>query len=276
MYLGFCYCKIIKYREFCLKQIFNLRYKKPESEHFDFLENFLICGFEQLQERFDEIEEAKAELIKLENSRKSLVKQEKENKTPTKRRRTSRRSSPPFRSSAQFEVVRKYHTRSRQKKIDDPFADLTDSDDENSKSCTNSIKVMFPFARPIQRDIDLMRLESDDEEWCNNNYDFDKYGKRKEKRSRVGQNRNHYDPSTIPSPDEITQRMLDNVAERATGKIYDQAKGTSCHQCRQKTKDTKTVCRSGECVGVRGQFCGPCLRGRYGENALEALKDPVS
>jgi hypothetical protein len=44
---------------------------------------------------------------------------------------------------------------------------------------------------------------------------------------------------------------------------------------RQKTLDTKTMCRSGNCVGVRGQFCGPCLKNRYGESAEEALKDPV-
>merc|ERR1712242_487018 len=50
--------------------------------------------------------------------------------------------------------------------------------------------------------------------------------------------------------------------------------GTTCHQCRQKTTDTKTICRSGECVGVRGQFCGSCLRNRYGGEAREALKDP--
>lgn len=45
--------------------------------------------------------------------------------------------------------------------------------------------------------------------------------------------------------------------------------------CRQKTLDTKTMCRSGSCVGVRGQFCGPCLKNRYGESAEKALKDPV-
>lgn len=40
--------------------------------------------------------------------------------------------------------------------------------------------------------------------------------------------------------------------------------GTSCHQCRQKTNDMKTICRSGACFGVRGQvsakfpqFCNP-------------------
>ena len=36
----------------------------------------------------------------------------------------------------------------------------------------------------------------------------------------------------------------------------------------------KTVCRSGKCHGVRGQFCGVCLRNRYGECARTALKDP--
>lgn len=38
----------------------------------------------------------------------------------------------------------------------------------------------------------------------------------------------------------------------------------------------KTVCRSGLCIGVRGQFCGICLKNRYGENVEEALKDAVS
>ena len=52
--------------------------------------------------------------------------------------------------------------------------------------------------------------------------------------------------------------------------------GSTCHQCRQKTTDTKTNCRNPECVGVRGQFCGPCLRNRYGEEVRDALLDPVS
>lgn len=51
--------------------------------------------------------------------------------------------------------------------------------------------------------------------------------------------------------------------------------GSTCHQCRQKTLDTKTVCRSPDCVGVKGQFCGPCLRNRYGEDVRTALLDPV-
>lgn len=51
--------------------------------------------------------------------------------------------------------------------------------------------------------------------------------------------------------------------------------GNTCHQCRQKTIDTKTVCRNQGCGGVRGQFCGPCLRNRYGEDVRSALLDPV-
>lgn len=51
--------------------------------------------------------------------------------------------------------------------------------------------------------------------------------------------------------------------------------GNTCHQCRQKTIDTKTVCRNRSCGGVRGQFCGPCLRNRYGEDVRSALLDPV-
>lgn len=51
--------------------------------------------------------------------------------------------------------------------------------------------------------------------------------------------------------------------------------GSTCHQCRQKTTDTKTNCRNPECSGVRGQFCGPCLRNRYGEEVKDALLNPV-
>ncbi|XP_034258286.1 cell division cycle-associated 7-like protein isoform X5 [Pantherophis guttatus] len=50
--------------------------------------------------------------------------------------------------------------------------------------------------------------------------------------------------------------------------------GTTCHQCRQKTIDTKTICHNEDCVGVRGQFCGPCLRNRYGEDVKVALLNP--
>lgn len=73
--------------------------------------------------------------------------------------------------------------------------------------------------------------------------------------------------------EEITEEYLNNVAQKSTKKVYSQ-NGTSCHQCRQKTTDSKTYCRSGRCIGVRGQFCGPCLLNRYGEEVSVALLDP--
>ncbi|XP_057300938.1 cell division cycle-associated 7-like protein [Hydractinia symbiolongicarpus] len=78
--------------------------------------------------------------------------------------------------------------------------------------------------------------------------------------------RRRYVPVLEPGP-------IEDVAERTSDKHYDSEYGTSCHQCRQKTIDTKTVCRNSECVGVRGQFCGPCLKNRYGECAKEALRN---
>lgn len=61
--------------------------------------------------------------------------------------------------------------------------------------------------------------------------------------------------------EEVTEQMLRNVAKRVCDKEYSE-KGTSCHQCRQKTSDQKTCCRNEQCFGVRGQFCGVCLQNR--------------
>jgi len=72
---------------------------------------------------------------------------------------------------------------------------------------------------------------------------------------------------------EVNDEDLKMVAVSSSEKQYDQVHGTSCHQCRQKTLDTKTICRSEDCSGIRGMFCGPCLRNRYGEDAVQALKD---
>ncbi|XP_072303695.1 cell division cycle-associated 7-like protein [Eucyclogobius newberryi] len=77
----------------------------------------------------------------------------------------------------------------------------------------------------------------------------------------------------VKSVDEITEEELDNIAYRSKDKIWDKENGSSCHQCRQKTLDTKSVCRSGFCSGVKGQFCGPCLKNRYGEDVRDALLD---
>ncbi|XP_020593853.1 cell division cycle-associated protein 7-like [Phalaenopsis equestris] len=60
----------------------------------------------------------------------------------------------------------------------------------------------------------------------------------------------------------------DNSGKR----IYDQVKGKTCHQCRQKTLGRHTSCM--KCNLVQGQFCGDCLYMRYGENVLEVQKNP--
>ncbi|NXL61317.1 CDA7L protein, partial [Chordeiles acutipennis] len=75
--------------------------------------------------------------------------------------------------------------------------------------------------------------------------------------------------------EDITEEDLDNIAITVKDKVYDKVLGSTCHQCRQKTIDTKTICRNQGCGGVRGQFCGPCLRNRYGEDVKSALLDPA-
>ncbi|RXM27081.1 Mitogen-activated protein kinase kinase kinase MLT [Acipenser ruthenus] len=72
-------------------------------------------------------------------------------------------------------------------------------------------------------------------------------------------------PHIVRPVEEITEMELDNICFNVREKVYNRATGSTCHQCRQKTTDTKTSCRNPKCVGLRGQFCGPCLRNRYGE-----------
>nr|XP_020043558.1 cell division cycle-associated protein 7 isoform X3 [Castor canadensis] len=81
-------------------------------------------------------------------------------------------------------------------------------------------------------------------------------------------------PHIIRPVEEITEEELENICSNSREKIYNRSLGSTCHQCRQKTIDTKTNCRNPECWGVRGQFCGPCLRNRYGEEVKDALLDP--
>ncbi|XP_063789516.1 cell division cycle-associated protein 7 isoform X2 [Pseudophryne corroboree] len=81
-------------------------------------------------------------------------------------------------------------------------------------------------------------------------------------------------PHIIRPVEDITEEELDAICVIGSDKVYNRATGTTCHQCRQKTIDTKTNCRNPECMGVRGQFCGPCLKNRYGEEVRTALLDP--
>uniref|UniRef100_A0A665TED5 Zinc-finger domain-containing protein n=1 Tax=Echeneis naucrates TaxID=173247 RepID=A0A665TED5_ECHNA len=81
-------------------------------------------------------------------------------------------------------------------------------------------------------------------------------------------------PHFIRPVEDITEDELQLVAHNMTDKVYDRNTGSTCHQCRQKTVDTKTCCRNEDCRGIQGQFCGPCLRNRYGEDVKKALLDP--
>ena len=200
-----------------------------------------------------------------------------ENEPPRKRRRTDSNSTDN--ESVTFKRVhpvrKRYNTRSRSRNLGkDDSNTLNDGEDEENEPRGNrrGLQVLFSWAKPYQRSIDLMKIVCDEDQ---EEEDEDEYNDDSLRRRSFKVTKSAYDPDSIPSVEEITQDMIDNVAERGSLKQYCKIRGTSCHQCRQKTIDTKTVCRSGECIGVRGQFCGPCLRGRYGESAIEALKDPV-
>lgn len=79
-------------------------------------------------------------------------------------------------------------------------------------------------------------------------------------RKSKGSSHNTVRAPVIPVED-VTDEMIANIARKGTNKVYSEV-GTSCHQCRQKTRDQKTYCRNASCVGVRGQFCGVCLENR--------------
>ncbi|CAL8339065.1 unnamed protein product [Lota lota] len=81
-------------------------------------------------------------------------------------------------------------------------------------------------------------------------------------------------PHVVRPVEDITEDELQLVADQMTEKVYNKVTGSTCHQCRQKTIDTKTCCRNEACRGIHGQFCGPCLRNRYGEEVKKALLDP--
>lgn len=205
-----------------------------------------------------------------------------ENQPPKKRRRTGNLENFHG-ANIRLQFRRTYNTRSRKKASNNDGSNDSENENEENDLSTPKhnrpkLRVLFPWAKPFQRSIDLMKMgvcdvdEEEEEESYKN--DSDDENRRERRVYKV--TKTVYDPESIPSVDEITQEMLDNIAKKSSLKTYCKINGTSCHQCRQKTLDTKTVCRSGECIGIRGQFCGPCLQGRYGESAIEALKDPVS
>uniref|UniRef100_A0A3Q4MIQ1 Cell division cycle associated 7b n=1 Tax=Neolamprologus brichardi TaxID=32507 RepID=A0A3Q4MIQ1_NEOBR len=158
---------------------------------------------------------------------------------PQKKKRLSERATPKKRKS-ETDVVSERRNPSRKARPPENFA---------VEEKSEPIHVRSP------RTVDIKRL-------------VEKHKKRRSQSSRKSQ-------YCVKSVDEITKEDLDNIAYRSKDKIWDKENGSSCHQCRQKTLDTKTVCRSGFCVGAKGQFCGPCLKNRYGEDVCTVLLDPT-
>mmetsp|Transcript_21905 Transcript_21905/g.30622 ORF Transcript_21905/g.30622 Transcript_21905/m.30622 type:complete len:285 (+) Transcript_21905:78-932(+) len=77
----------------------------------------------------------------------------------------------------------------------------------------------------------------------------------------------------IELPDDIDQ--VEKGRKVWGGRIYDSVNGVTCHQCRQKTIDEKTVCANeGYFAKVVHHFCERCLRARYGEDLNEVKKNP--
>ncbi|XP_072759123.1 uncharacterized protein [Anoplolepis gracilipes] len=226
---------------------------------------------------FEDIKKETSEIKELEKKR--LDDHNIEDAPAKKRRRTGDLEN--FNAGKiRLQFRRTYNTRSRKKVTGNDISNDSENENEDdlseSKHNRSKLKVLFRWAKPSQRSIDLMKMgvcdvDEEEEEYTSED---DSFNEKKQKRRGYRTTKSEYDPENIPSVDEITEKMLNNVARKSSKKIYCKINGTSCHQCRQKTLDTKTVCRSGECVGVRGQFCGPCLKGRYGESAIEALKDP--
>ncbi|XP_015184963.1 PREDICTED: cell division cycle-associated protein 7-like [Polistes dominula] len=171
-----------------------------------------------------------------------------ENEPPKKRRRVSHndKKDNTFRSSSRLEFHKEYNTRSRAKVgknintlNDSENSDNTSDDDSKNNETTKLVKKKKPNLRKVLP-------------WAK-----------------------HFQNGIADITKTEVNEEEEKESEGTTAKEYSSIYGTSCHQCRQKTMDTKTICRSGECFGKRGQFCGPCLQGRYGEDVVTSLKDPV-
>ncbi|XP_077979150.1 cell division cycle-associated 7-like protein [Glandiceps talaboti] len=163
----------------------------------------------------------------------------------------------PARSARPSVIARPYPTRARTKRE----RDENDGDEEEMESPRKGQKLFIKLKSSLFKfKQDGEKNDDDDDDWF---IEEDEHPRRRMQKV-----------VEVKSAEEITEEDLDLVANSVKDKSYDSISGSSCHQCRQKTDDMKTMCRSGYCIGIRGQFCGPCLRNRYGEDAKEALKDP--
>ena len=52
------------------------------------------------------------------------------------------------------------------------------------------------------------------------------------RRANNGRNTINNPNENILMPEDVTQKMLDNISTRSGNKIYNAVSGTTCHQCR--------------------------------------------
>ncbi|XP_050545497.1 uncharacterized protein LOC126907882 [Daktulosphaira vitifoliae] len=228
---------------------------------------------EQFSDLFDEVKRSADDLAITANVPSGqLHVNRKRSRNPQGWRRPNKIISKLSNTSERIICVR----RSARIRNDNKKADYNDcSDDEigEKKKRQGTIRVMFPFFKKVENqerdqeyynslgDSDFI-LSDDDIE-----YDDDEpRSKRKRNSSSV--------PVARLTVSQVTEEMLANITYSSCGKKYSADKGTTCHQCRQKTLDQKSYCRYKECRGVRGMFCGFCLGKRYGEDVAEVLLNP--
>ncbi|KAM3934869.1 cell division cycle-associated protein 7-like [Leptodactylus fuscus] len=128
--------------------------------------------------------------------------------------------------------------------------------------------------RRVTRSMGGVRPETPEKERTQQSLEDYLLEEREPVRRRSARLSGHTIPHVVRPVKDITEDELNNIADNVKEKVYDAVHGSTCHQCRQKTIDTKTNCRNKECRGIQGQFCGPCLRNRYGEDVRQALLDP--
>ena len=178
--------------------------------------------------------------------------------------RQSPKKSPPAkqrRSTIAFPIRR--NPRRKARSYDFDFLD----EEENAESLNDAPRTFIKIRGPLTEHL-FRRAPSSDA--GSSDLDSEDESSPERRRKRPTKSRR-----AAPKPlVEVSEEDLVLVAERVADKRYDSENGTSCHQCRQKTDDLKTACKSDACVGIRGQFCGPCLRNRYGEDAKAAIMDP--
>ncbi|VVC44142.1 Zinc-finger domain of monoamine-oxidase A repressor R1 [Cinara cedri] len=153
------------------------------------------------------------------------------------------------------------------------YNEESDNEGETNRLIRGSLCIKFPWfksngsKKQVDEYYNALPNNGDEDEIYEQWYNYD------EPRSKKRRGRNTKVETPRLSVSQVTDEMLENIEYNSSNKKYSD-KGTTCHQCRQKTLDQKSYCRYKGCRGVRGMFCGFCLGKRYGENVADVLKNP--